>query len=444
MKSFLNNFRTVDGKNYALTFALVCSLFLLWGFCNGMIDILNKHFQESLHISKTESAFVQFANYMGYFFMAIPSGLLARRFGYKGGILIGLVLIALGAFWFIPATRIGTFSAFWVGLFILATGMTVLESIANPYATVLGPPEKGAVRINLAQSCNAVGWILGPLVGGHFVFSSNSAANQSNDTLYIPYLGVAVVVTILVVLFAVSNVPDLQAEEEVKEVAGRPGTEAKPLFKRWHFILAVVAQFLYVAAQTGIFSYFVNYVTSPDMPSLSESVAKMLPDQMTMLKNADYRISNMGASWLLSFGGFVLFLAGRVVGSIALGSFRAHSLLAAFAVINVFMMILIVIPLSWISVVALLLSFFFMSIMYPTIFSLGIRGLGDYTKLGASLIVMAIVGGAIMPMFMGWLAEVFSMRVGFLMPLLCFAFIAAYAAFWPLLEEKDAGHPVAD
>ncbi|MFZ2641143.1 MAG: MFS transporter, partial [Verrucomicrobiia bacterium] len=163
-------FRAPDGRSLLVTFALVTSLFLLWGFCNGLIDVLNKHFQNTLHISKAQSGLVQFANYIGYFLMAIPAGMLAKRFGYKGGIIIGLALIAAGAFWFIPATRIGTYWAFLTGLFVLATGMTCLETIANPYTTVLGPPESGAARINMAQTFNGVGWILGPIVGGHFIF----------------------------------------------------------------------------------------------------------------------------------------------------------------------------------------------------------------------------------------------------------------------------------
>ena len=442
MKKFLDLFRGPGGKNYALTFSLVCSLFLLWGFCNGMIDVLNKHFQQSLKISKTESAFVQFANYMGYFFMAVPSGLLARRFGYKAGILIGLVLIALGAFWFVPATRIGAFGAFLAGLFILAAGLAVLETIANPYTTVLGPPEKGPTRINMAQTFNAVGWILGPLVGGQFVLSSTTVANTSNATLYIPYLGVAVVVTILVVLFAVSDLPDLQAD--VAPELGLARKPAKPLISQWHFTLAVVAQFLYVAAQTGIFSYFVNYLTSPDMPDLPKSLTHLLPSSMSVWQDAHWRVSDLGASRLLSFGGFVLFLLGRFSGSILLGFFRAHSMLALFALADFVLMLLIVLPLHWFSVAALFLSFFFMSIMYPTIFALGIRGLGNATKLGSSLIVMAIVGGAVMPLLMGWLADTFSMRVGFIMPLLCFAFIAFYALLWPRLETQDVGVPLED
>src|SRR5580698_10161413 len=153
-------FRTADGKNLFVTFVLVTSLFLLWGFCNGMIDILNKHFQDSLHINKEQSGLVQFANYLGYFLMAIPAGLIARKFGYTGGILVGLLLIAAGAFWFIKATSIGEYWAFLLGLFVIASGMTCLETIANPYTTVLGPPESGATRINIAQTINGAGWIL--------------------------------------------------------------------------------------------------------------------------------------------------------------------------------------------------------------------------------------------------------------------------------------------
>ena len=178
MKKLTDIFRTADGKNYLVTFVLVTSLFLLWGFCNGMIDILNKHFQDSLHINKEQSGLVQFANYLAYFLMAIPAGLIARKFGYKGGILVGLVLIASGAFWFIHAVSIGTYSSFLLGLFVIAAGMTCLETIANPYTTVLGPPESGATRINIAQTFNGVGWILGPIVGGYFVFGGSGGGSS--------------------------------------------------------------------------------------------------------------------------------------------------------------------------------------------------------------------------------------------------------------------------
>jgi MFS transporter, FHS family, L-fucose permease len=460
MKSFLAMFR-VNGKSYALTFALVSTLFFLWGFCNGMIDVLNRHFQNSLHINKAESGFVQFANFIGYFVMAIPSGLLAKRFGYKGGILIGLTLIASGAFFFIPATWIGTFAAFLTCLFILAAGLAVLETIANPYTTVLGPPISGAARINLAQTCNALGTFFGPLLAGAFILSSTGEVNTSNRTLFIPYLFIAALVVVLIALFWKADIPDLQAEDDAKVAAAGPSTVvSKPLFHRWHFTLAIGAQFFYVAAQIGVWGYFINYVTSLDMPDLPEWLTHWFPAGWTFfgvphITDAHgalvsmagvapaWHVTDLGASKAFA-GGILCFLAGRFVGSMILRVCSAHITLAVFGVINSLMMVLIVLHLGWISVAALFLSCFFMSIMYPTIFALGIRGLGDHTKFGSSLIVMAIVGGALMPFLMGYLADHYGMRIGFIMPLGCFVYVTLYAAFWPALERLDTGREVQD
>jgi FHS family L-fucose permease-like MFS transporter len=424
-------FRGEDGRSYLFTFLLVCSLFLLWGLCNGMIDVLNKHFQNSLHVSKAQSALVQFSNYMGYFLMALPSGMLARRFGYKGGIIIGLALIAIGAFWFIPATQIGTFGAFLVGLFILATGLTCLETVANPYATALGPPELGAARINLAQSCNGIGWMLGPLVGGHFVLSATAEVNRSNATLYLPYLGIGVVVTVLIVAFLLSKVPEVSSASDGTEDGVSAGA-GRSIWKRPHFVMAVAAQFLYVAAQTGVFSFFINYIVS-DMPKLGASTAGLLPREWTFEKGGAFQITERAASQLLSIGGFGLFLLGRFTGSMALSRFKPEKTLALYGALSAAVMVLVMAPLGWISVGALFASFFFMSIMFPTIFALGIRGLGPQTKKASAFIVMAIVGGAIMPMLMGWFADVASMRVAFVVPLLCFVGVAAYGGLWPRL-----------
>jgi FHS family L-fucose permease-like MFS transporter len=470
-------FRLPDGRNLFITFALITSLFLLWGFCNGMIDILNKHFQDSLHIDKEQSGLVQFANYLAYFLMAIPAGLIARQFGYKGGIIVGLVLIASGAFWFIRATNIGEYWAFLLGLFVIATGMTCLETIANPYTTVLGPPESGATRINIAQTFNGVGWILGPIVGGHFVFSGSDGAN-ANAGLHVPYLGIAVFVSILLVIFIFSSVPDLRADDESKKTAEQKtgpkpssgqlitigfalavvcgllsyflfpilgliwtmlslsGTSLTPtkcgllaagyivsfilvsrnwdMFRRKHYTLGIGAQFLYVAAQTGIFSFFVNYV----------------------LENDSGATKLQAAHWLGVFG-FGLFMFGRLCGSGVVSQFKPHLVLAAYATVNVVLCTLMMgggKP----GLFALFGTFFFMSVMFPTIFALGIRGLGDYTKLGSSLIVMSIVGGAIAPPFMGHIADIHSMRLGMVVPLVCFVLIALYGVAWQKLEAKDA------
>ena len=469
-------FKTADGKNLFITFVLVTSLFLLWGFCNGMIDNLNKHFQNSLHINKEQSGLVQFANYLAYFLMAIPAGLIARKFGYKGGILVGLTLIATGAFWFIPAINIGAYWAFLLGLFIIATGMTCLETIANPYTTVLGPPESGTTRINMAQTINGGGWILGAIIGGHFVFSGGEGTN-ANAGLFIPYLGIGVFVSILLVTFIFSKVPDLRAPDESRKSAEQK-TILKPspgqlvaigitllfvfwvlyffispilglvwtllslnqalllpakygllivsyiaalilvaknwdMFRRKHFTLGIATQFFYVAAQTGIFSFFINYVMENDA-SVKELQAK---------------------NWLGI--GFALFVLGRLCGSAVISQLKPHRVLATYAVINVALTAAVMSG-GALGLYALFGTFFFMSVMFPTIFALGIRGLGDYTKLGSSLIVMSIVGGAIAPTYMGHIADVHSMRVGMVVPLVCFAFIAIYGALWQMLEARDA------
>ena len=406
-----------------------------------MIDVLNKHFQNSLHISKAESGFVQFANFIGYFVMAIPSGLLARRFGYKGGIMIGLVLIAAGAFFFIPATWIGTFAAFLTCLFILATGLTILETIANPYTTVLGPPVSGAARINLAQTCNALGTFCGPLIAGAFILSSTGEANTSNSTLFIPYLFIAALVVVLVVLFWKADIPDLQAEDDAKVAAasGPSTVVSKPLMGRWHFTLAIGAQFFYVAAQIGVWGYFINYVTSLDMPDLSEWMTKLFPGGWTyfgfpQILGPDgklvavttvpqaWHLTDLGASKAFA-GGILCFLAGRMFGSYILRFCSAHLTLAVFGLINSLMMVLIILHLGWISVAAIFLSCFFMSIMYPTIFALGIRGLGELHQ--ARFLTDRHVHsreGLSCRFLMGYLADIsHSMSVGFVMPLFCFA-----------------------
>ena len=208
-------FVTADGKNVLLTFCLVSSLFLLWGFCNGMIDVMDKHFQEELHLSLSQSAWVQFAHWMGYFLMSLPAGWLATRLGYKGGIIAGLLMVAVGGFWFIPATKIAAFWAFLLGVCVVASGLTFLETVANPYTTVLGPPRYAATRINAAQSCNGVGWVLGPIAGMQFFYARDAAGRSTGaETLWIPYAGVAVLVLLLAIVFFFAPVPDIKAEDD--------------------------------------------------------------------------------------------------------------------------------------------------------------------------------------------------------------------------------------
>lgn len=388
-------------EGFIIPFILVTSLFFLWGFAHGCIDVLNKHFQELLSMSKAKSAFLQFVFYGGYFLMALPAGMVMQKFGYKKGIIFGLLLFASGAFLMFPATFIQTFGSFLFCLFIIACGLTCLETAANPYTTVLGPPQFGERRINFSQSFNGLGWIAGPLVGGMLIFSANDNSNKF-ATIALPYMLIGTLVLIVAIFFWRVKFPAIK--EESREEESKGSAKLKDLLKHPHFVLAVIAQFLYVAAQTGINSFFINYVTE-EIPS----------------------VSNLEASRILAFGGFGLFWLGRFSGStLFMRIFRPNRLLAFYALVNVVTMSLVVAGLGLISVIALFSTYFFMSVMFPTIFALGIKELGPLTKKASSFLVMSIVGGALIPVLMGRIADVSTMALGFIVPLVCFAFIVYY------------------
>ncbi|MCU0461816.1 MAG: L-fucose:H+ symporter permease [Bacteroidales bacterium] len=391
-------------QGFLIPFILVTSLFFLWGFAHGCIDVLNKHFQELLSMSKAKSAFIQFVFYGGYFLMALPAGFLMQKAGYKKGIIFGLLLFAGGAFLMFPATKIQTFGSFLTPLFIIACGLTCLETAANPYTTVLGPPDSGERRINFSQSFNGLGWIAGPLVGGALIFSVSGSGNENKfSSIALPYMLIGTLVLIVAILFWRFKFPPVK--EESHENSGDAGrARVSELLKHPHFVLAVIAQFLYVAAQTGINSFFINYVTE-EMP----------------------QITNLEASKILAFGGFGLFWLGRFSGStLFMRIIKPNRLLSFYALMNVITMALVVAGLGWISVVALFCTYFFMSVMFPTIFALGIKDLGPLTKKASSFLVMSIVGGALVPVLMGRIADVSTMALGFIVPLVCFAFIVYY------------------
>lgn len=467
-------FTTPDGKDRRFVFILVASLFLLWGFCNGMIDVMDKHFQDELGLSKSQSAWVQFAHYLGYFLMAMPAGWLATRLGYKGGIIGGLLVVSLGGFWFLPAAHIQeaahaghlsavtAFVGYLFGVCLIATGLTFLETVANPYTTVLGEARYAAARINLAQSANGIGWIFGPIVGAQYFYSAD-------PKIYVPYVGVAIVVIVLAAIFFVTDVPDVKNEDDYHIEETHAGV--KSLWEHPHFVMAVAAQFFYVAAQAGIFSFFINSMT-PDtqtgftiVPAIPDSLntafmhasvstknffagwpgwiswsVNWIPDWLSgwfkIGKDGAYHISNQGASNLASVG-FICFLLGRITGAGLLKKFAAHKVLGLYAAVNVIACILIFLNLGWLSVACVFLSYFFMSIMFPTIFALGIFGLGDLTKKASSFIVMAIMGGAILPKLMGFIADKFDMAHGYIVPAFCFAFVAFYSFNWSKLAKSD-------
>ncbi len=440
-KKFL--FRGKQGQNYLFPFILITSLFFMWGFAHSLLDVLNKHFQDALHLSKAESAIVQMSAYGAYFLMALPAGYIARRFGYRTGIIIGLVLFAVGAFWFVPAVGIDAFWAFLLGLLILFCGLTCLETVANPYTTVLGSPETAASRINLAQTFNALGWIMGPLVGSVLIFKNESDKSISglfedavskvflgtgedmqrvaetiryttdNTVLIPPYVGLGILVLLVLVLFIFTKLPEIKPENDTHGIpVEKDGTIVSlPLIRQKHFILAVIAQFLYVAAQTGIGSFFINYATEVREIDLSE----------------------MQGGLLLGLGGMALFAIGRFSGSILMQKIKVGSLLGLFATINSLLMLFVCLNHNRFGVIALIASYLFMSIMFPSIFALGLSGLGDKTKTAASILVLTVVGGAIAPVLMGKLGDV-NMSIGFIIPLICFLYISFFGYIRNRLE----------
>ena len=508
-------FITDDGRNLMFTFILVSSLFLLWGFCNGMIDVMDKHFQEELHLNKAQSAWVQFAHYLGYFLMSMPAGWLASRLGYKGGIVMGLLIVAVGGFWFIPATHINAFWAFLAGVCVIASGLTFLETVANPYTTVLGDSRYAATRINLAQSCNGVGWILGPIAGGAFFYGKNAqGVSTGNENLYIPYAAVAVIVIGIAAIFLFSNIPDIKTKDDYRldardEGANGEAEERKvnrglvyglllfnalvlagscgmilwvilgtlrvsdttmstvlwtfglvsliaaavllaPVTRKishhsiWshpHFSSAVLAQFFYVAAQAGIFSFFINYMTAeaPGLPAAWASGS--LAGWFEAGRNGALHLSDRGAANIASLG-LICFLVGRFSGAGILKKFAAHKVLGLYGVANVATCLIVFLKLGWLSVACVFLSYFFMSIMFPTIFALGIFGLGARAKKASAFIVMAIMGGAILPKLMGYVADQSDMSRGFIVPMVCFAFVALYGFNWPQFSHAESLHEV--
>jgi FHS family L-fucose permease-like MFS transporter len=523
-------FTTEDGRNHVFIFFLVALLFTLWAVGNSLIDTMDKHFQDYYHLTKADSANVQFSHYLGYFFMALPAGWFIHKLGYKWGIILGLSLAALGCLWFYPATKIDGFWAVLLGVCLVAMGFSFLETVANPYTTVLGNPKYAASRINLAQSFNAIGWPIAPYIGGLYFYHSDATLNAQQNaeiahkTMWIPYVALAVIILVLIVAFLKSKMPDVVEDDHSKdnpeEGAGRVDvfgqqnrlstvllyvcaimfsfalgmifrffvqlfymdreTLANPeamftlnhlltrvfyivtgivgmasiifitmkrgklihkdsLWSAPHFTGATISQFLYVAAQAGIFSFFINYMVE-EVPALSESLKSSFfigGDNGSILRDGAWFLTEKGATSLMSWMAFPLFLLGRFTGSFILRVTKAHNMLGLYAFINVILMFVIVAKLGWISVIAVFLSFFFMSIMFPTIFSLGIFGLGEKSKLASSFIVMAIMGGAVLPKVMGAIADVDGMSAGYVVPAVCFMVIALYGFFWTKLSGSE-------
>ena len=393
----LKLFQADNGVNYLVPFILVTTLFFLWGFAHSILDVLNKHFQDAFTMNKTRSALVQAVVYGGYFIMALPAGRIIRRFGYRTGVSTGLLLYGIGALMFIPGSYINSFEFFLLSLFIIGCGLTCLETAANPYVTVLGPSDSAERRINISQSFNGLGWILGPLVGGLCVLGDNS-------NIALPYAVIGVVVLLVFFVFLRLPLPEIESSEQGDDALQQRARRTR-LFSHPHFLFGLTALFCYVAAQTGINSFFINYADE------SAGVPK-----------------EEAAMWL-GLLGMGLFMAGRMVGSYLMKYLSPERLLAYFGVGASLSMLVIMLVAGRTGFYFFFLFFLCESIMFPTIFALAIRGLGEHTKTASSLLIMCIVGGAVAPVIMGAIADYsHNMALSFVIPLICFVIICCYAA----------------
>ena len=389
--------RDRSGKSYVVPFILVTSLFFLWGFAHSILDVLNKHFQDVLVISKARSGLVQATVYGGYFLMAIPAGRIIRRWGYRSGIVLGLLLYGIGALMFIPGGKIMSFPFFLASLFVIGCGLTCLETSANPYVTVLGDSDSAVRRLNLAQSFNGLGWIAGPLVGGLLILGPDS-------NISLPYAMIGAVVLVLGLVFSRLPLPSIDNGTACDGGQASSDGQTASIWKMKTFRYGVPALFLYVAAQTGINSFFINYVTE-----------------------ANASIDPQTAALMLSFGGMGLFMAGRLLGTVLMGRISPKTMMSVCAAGAVLCMCLVIFCDGACGTAALCVTYLFESVMFPTIFSMALADIrGEGTKTASSYLIMSIVGGAVAPVLMGLIGES-DMAAGFVVPLICFIFIAAYS-----------------
>lgn len=387
-------------REYRVPFILVTSLFFLWGFAHAILDVLNKHFQDVLVISRTHSAWVQVMFYLGYFVMAIPAGLFINKYGYRRGVVLGLLLYGLGSLLFIPGEYWMSFNFFLFSLFVIACGLVFLETAANPYMTELGDKETAASRLNLAQSFNGLGCICGPLIGGLLLFSE-----EGEVAISLPYTLMGIVVLAVAMVFSKIRLPEIVHEE-----GGDREGKTKSLWSHKLFIFGIAALFCYEIAEISINSFFINYVVD------------------------DGWMNARDASIVLSFGGLGLFMCGRFAGSWIMQRIRAEKVLLFCAVCTVITSLLIVLNVGIVSLVALFLGYAFEAIMFPTIFALSLRGLGKHTKRASSYLMMSPVGGAVGPLMMGYVADQTTMSLSFIVPLLSFIVVMLYA--WKVSAAK--------
>ena len=405
-------------NKYLFAFVLVTSLFFLWALLHNINPILIPHLKKACMLTDTESSLIDLFVYLAYFLVALPAGLFMHKYGYKKGIMFGLCLYAVGALLVIPAATERSYLFFLCAFFIIASGATFLETVANPYIAVLGPKETSEQRLNFAQSFNGVGSFIAPILGGQFILSgieytpealSKMSASELNtylqfetDTIKTPYLIIAAVVILLLILFAFTKLPEIKSDDT--DLNGTPVKFSANVLRHSHTLWAVIAQFFYVGAQVGIGSFFIRYAQFVN--GVNEKSAALMWGSIAM----------------------VGFMVGRFTGTFLMRYIKAPKLLAIYALINILLLTLALFTTGQIALYAVVAVPFFMSIMFPTIFALGIKDLGEETKIAASFIVMAIIGGALAPVGMGLISDsTNSIQKAYIIPLICFVVILYYS-----------------
>lgn len=403
-------------QKYFLLFGFLTAIFFMWGFTLTMMDILNKHFQTVLHISKSRSSFIQISTFAAYAIVALPVGVFMKKYGYRKGILLGLCLYATGAFLFVPAANNASFNYFRIAIFVLASGMATLETVAHPYIASLGNQKTSDIRINFAQSFNGFGGVIGPIAGSYFLL--NTEQHYKNDLMAVKqfYLIIGSFIALFSIAFALvsmsKNLSEAMAHEEKETHTDTP--TLKKIFQRKHFLFSVVAQFFNIAAQSGTWAYFLNY------------------------GHEVMHFSDEKTGYFFSFSIFLLVI-GRFMGTFLMRYIAPYKMLAYFAVGNILACLVAALGHGWISFVALMIINFFFSIMYPTIFSLGLKDLGSQTKQASSFIVLSFIGGAVFPPLMGMIANK-NVASAYYLPIICYIVIFLFGIRYPQLNHSFKKH----
>ena len=383
-----------NGTNYLVPFILITTLFFLWGFARAILDVLNKHFQNEMHISITESSLIQVTTYLGYFLMAIPAGLFINFMGYRRGVVFGLLLFGIGSLLFVPCTEAGTLGAFLFALFVISVGLVFLETAANPYVTELGPKETASSRLNLSQSFNGLGCLFATFAVGQFLFSGEGGS------VAVPYVILGIVVLVIAVLFSRVILPEIVHDDGMQEKA-RYGRE--PLLKVWKhkfFVYGLIALLAYEVAEISINSYFINYVTGQGW--------------------MDDRTASMVLTGALAF-----FMVGRFGGSFIMRKVAAEKMLLMCGCGCVVCTMIVLMNFGRASMIGLLGIYLFEAVMFPTIFALAVRGLGSLTKTASSILMMTPVGGCGF-LLVGIIADATNLVIPFVIPLMCYIIVALY------------------